>query len=765
MAFQTKVDPEYLRQIQARPLQEQWLSAQLEDLGLRISKFNNVRAADQSNYMAITTSAIECTFLLKTTLLEPAGYEKLYEKVSEFLVSLRQYFSSITENPLGRIMSPYQLYVFVQRTTIVIPRLYLMALAASIWLEHLNNARKFLHSNPDTAPAELLKIGMPTTMDDIRELKTNIVLDLHEFCRGVQNPLRHLFLRHYIVEVLRPHLDFDLSEPYVVVADVDITLDFLLRNYIEMNRFWVRTQYDPARTRKEADRRDKRRIYLSEMISTGFKEIAKLCTIDGLQADVLVEVLRQIKLSSDPMSTATILEGVCAHININKLFVALDDVFAAVVSGCHGVKSFIILLDRLSMEKEKITITEELYKRFCEAGTGLCNTVLQEISTKGLEHVDKVTGMIMDSAWISCINALLVFSSRVWPEDMTKLMSALNVLIGIIFPQCSEQHIRSYAEQIENRHLPQIQPVQLLERDDDSIVKTLTSPLIRMKASMMPEYLRLLPSRALKCYLMQKSDRLMRDFSLGVAYALLENPLTVSAEEYARNNERALMLGKFCFENVYTLAHTDCLLFAKCIQSFHAALDCYNMLMNPNYELPEEAKADIYPSLFYVCHRDGFLREAGKVANLMDDIDQQAAVKLHIDNTKSIIEAMNGSYFSTENFTKDDVYNELAAAILVYECFHNSKQQCQILCEMMSVVASVKLPEGEEDAILNRFLALASVLLLRKDRPVVLAKCSQLFRVHQRDERSRQAESLARTAQAKWGDADSQKRMEIFLSN
>lgn len=93
-----------------------------------------------------------------------------------------------------------------------------------------------------------------------------------------------------------------------------------------MNRFWVRTQYDPARTRKEADRRDKRRIYLSEMISTGFKEIAKLCTIDGLQADVLVEVLRQVKLSSDPMSTATILEGVCAHININKLFVALDDV-------------------------------------------------------------------------------------------------------------------------------------------------------------------------------------------------------------------------------------------------------------------------------------------------------------------------------------------------------------------------------------------------------------------------------------------------------
>ena len=84
---------------------------------------------------------------------------------------------------------------------------------------------------------------------------------------------------------------------------------------------------------------------------------------------------------------------------------------------------------------------------------------------------------------------------------------------------------------------------------------------------------------------------------------------------------------------------------------------------------------------------------------------------------------------------------------------------------MMSVVASVKLPEGEEDAILNRFLALASVLLVRKDRPVVLAKCSQLFRVHQRDERSRQTESLARTAQAKWGDADSQKRMEIFLSN
>ncbi|TNJ27677.1 Vacuolar protein sorting 35 [Giardia muris] len=763
LLFQTKIDPEYLRQIQSRTMQEQWLEAQLEDLGLRIARYNNTRAADQSNYMAITTAAIECIFLLKTTLLEPVSYEKLYRRVCEFVAGFRQYFADITANPVNRLLSPYQLYVFVQRTTVVIPRLYLMALAASVWLEHLGTARKMLHEDPEGAPAELAKMDMPTTADEIRQLRRDILTDIHEFCRSIQNPLRHLFLRDFIVSTLRPYLDFDLAEPGVVVADIDVTLSFLLKNYVEMNRFWVRTQYEPARTRKESDRRDKRRLYLSDMISQGFREVSKLCAVEGLESDVLVEVLRQIKLSGDPISTATILEGVCAHIQITRLFDALDDIFPAIVSGCQGVKSFIILLDRISANKDKVDVTEELYARFCEAGLGLCHAVLHDISVEGIDQVDKITGMTMDSAWISCINALLVFSSRVWPENLQKLTAALQVLMGIIFPGCSEAHINSYVESVEGHRVPQVQPVQLLDRDDDSLVKTLTAPLIRLKADLMPHFLYLAPCRALRCYLSQKSERLVRDFSLGVAYALLENPLTVSPAEYARDPEAAGKLGKFCLNNVYTLARTDPLLFGKCIQSFHAAAECYAMLMDPQYNVSEEAKAEIYPSLFYVCHRDGLLREAGKVAKLVDDLDQTVAIKLHIDNAKSLILALDGTVFTRETFTKDDLFDELAAAILVYECHPDSRSQGQILCEMMSIFGSIKLPDGEEEAIIGRLVALANALLIRKDRAVALAKCAQVYKAQNLEERATRVAEMARVANSKWHDDESTQKMNIYL--
>ena len=50
---------------------------------------------------------------------------------------------------------------------------------------------------------------------------------------------------------------------------------YQLENLIEMNRFWCRTAYDPARTKSEEKRRDEKRRYLGEIIQTNFLELAK----------------------------------------------------------------------------------------------------------------------------------------------------------------------------------------------------------------------------------------------------------------------------------------------------------------------------------------------------------------------------------------------------------------------------------------------------------------------------------------------------------
>jgi len=342
--FQTKVDPEYLERIRSKSLQEQWLESQLAELDRRISRYRQVLAADQANVLAVTSAAIECLVLLKTSLLEPFSYERLYVRMVSFLEEIKTYFTSITADPLKRVLSPYQLYVFVQKSTFVLPRLYLQVIAAAIWLEHINEARKRLDDDPEKAPAQLRNEGMPETYEELRSLRQDITSDIHEFCRCIQDPLRHLFLRNFMYESIRPYLDFDRTDNFVTVADIDITLRFMLNNYVEMNRFWARTAFEPARTRQEGERRDKKRKYLSDMISKGFVEVARLCTIEGLEADIMMEVLQQVELCTDEMARSTMLEGVCANLSGVKLFSAIDDVLPAVSHSTTGVKSFILLV-------------------------------------------------------------------------------------------------------------------------------------------------------------------------------------------------------------------------------------------------------------------------------------------------------------------------------------------------------------------------------------------------------------------------------------
>jgi vacuolar protein sorting-associated protein 35 len=62
-------------------------------------------------------------------------------------------------------------------------------------------------------------------------------------CRGVQHPLRGLFLRNYLLQCTRNILPdvveaIDENEGNVIDA-----IDFVLVNFAEMNKLWVRMQH------------------------------------------------------------------------------------------------------------------------------------------------------------------------------------------------------------------------------------------------------------------------------------------------------------------------------------------------------------------------------------------------------------------------------------------------------------------------------------------------------------------------------------------
>ncbi len=67
----------------------------------------------------------------------------------------------------------------------------------------------------------------------------DILKDLVEMCKGVQHPTRGLFLRSYLCQRSRSVLPDTSSGNTQNLHDA---LDFLLSNFVEMNKLWVRMQ-------------------------------------------------------------------------------------------------------------------------------------------------------------------------------------------------------------------------------------------------------------------------------------------------------------------------------------------------------------------------------------------------------------------------------------------------------------------------------------------------------------------------------------------
>ncbi len=84
----------------------------------------------------------------------------------------------------------------------------------------------------------------------------DVLRDLVEMCRGVQHPTRGLFLRNYLVEMTKDKLPDVGSEEGK--GDVLDSVDFILQNFTEMNKLWVRMQHQgPVR---DKDRRESERL-------------------------------------------------------------------------------------------------------------------------------------------------------------------------------------------------------------------------------------------------------------------------------------------------------------------------------------------------------------------------------------------------------------------------------------------------------------------------------------------------------------------------
>jgi vacuolar protein sorting-associated protein 35 len=164
------------------------------------------------------------------------------------------------------------LYESVQHAGNIIPRLYLLVTVGSAYVK------------TGEAPVKL------------------ILRDLLDMVKGVQQPIRGLFLRYYLLKLMKDKLP-DTGSPYEGEGgDVNDSIDFILQNLSEMNRLWVRMQHISAGKDKE-----QREVERNELRVTVGENIIRLGHLEGLtyevyRTTVLPKILEIIVICKDPLA-------------------------------------------------------------------------------------------------------------------------------------------------------------------------------------------------------------------------------------------------------------------------------------------------------------------------------------------------------------------------------------------------------------------------------------------------------------------------------
>ncbi|KAG0370282.1 Vacuolar protein sorting-associated protein 35 [Gamsiella multidivaricata] len=168
------------------------------------------------------------------------------------------------------------LYELVQYAGNIVPRLYLMVTVGSVYMEV-----------PDAPVKEIMR-------------------DMMEMARGVQHPTRGLFLRYYLSGQTRNGLPLGTEDgPEGNISD---SIQFILTNFIEMNKLWVRLQHQGHS--REREKREMERKELRILVGTNLVRLSQLDSVDlnVYQSTILPSVLEQIVSCKDVIAQEYLME-------------------------------------------------------------------------------------------------------------------------------------------------------------------------------------------------------------------------------------------------------------------------------------------------------------------------------------------------------------------------------------------------------------------------------------------------------------------------
>ncbi|KAK4368153.1 hypothetical protein RND71_011945 [Anisodus tanguticus] len=280
--------------------EEKWLAAGIA--GLQQNAFYMHRALDSNNLKDALKYSAQMLSELRTSKLSPHKYYELYMRAFDELRKLEMFFREESK----RGCSIVELYELVQHAGNILPRFLetgnLLDVAYGVFV-----TGKLLLDGQLEQRYLLCTVGSVYIKSKEAPAK-DILKDLVEMCRSIQHPLRGLFLRSYLSQVSRDKLP-DIESEYEGDADTVMdAVEFVLQNFTEMNKLWVRMQHQGLAQEKE--KREKERSELRDLVG---KNLHVLSQIEGIDLDlykdmVLPRVLEQVVNCKDEIAQGYLMD-------------------------------------------------------------------------------------------------------------------------------------------------------------------------------------------------------------------------------------------------------------------------------------------------------------------------------------------------------------------------------------------------------------------------------------------------------------------------
>ncbi|KAH8509620.1 hypothetical protein H0E87_011396 [Populus deltoides] len=370
--------------------EDKWLAEGIA--GIQHNAFYMHRALDANNLR----DALKCSALmlseLRTSKLSPHKYYDLYMRAFDELRKLEMFFKDESRHGVSIV----DLYELVQHAGNILPRLYLLCTVGSVYIKSKE------------APAK------------------DALKDLVEMCRGVQNPIRGLFLRSYLAQVSRDKLP-DLGSEYEGGEDTAMdAVEFVLQNFTEMNKLWVRMQHQgPVRIREKLE---KERNELRDLVG---KNLHVLSQIEGVNLEiyrdtVLPRVLEQIVNCKDELAQYYLMDCIIQVFPDEYHLQTLETLLGA----CPQLQPTVDIKTVLSRLMERLS-------NYAASSPDVLPEFLQvEAFAKLSSAIGKVIEAQVDMPIVGAVTlyvSLLTFTLHVHPERLDYVDQVLGACVKLLF--------------------------------------------------------------------------------------------------------------------------------------------------------------------------------------------------------------------------------------------------------------------------------------------------------------------------------------------